>query len=300
MIDLSQLPAPNVIEPLDFESILAERKASLISYYPEAQQVSVASELERESDPRLKQLQESAYRELILRQRINDATRAVMLAYAEEHDLENLAAWLDVERLVVTPADPMAVPPVEAVYESDARFRTRIQLALDGFSCAGPRSAYKFFALSASAQVKDVSVDCQTAGIVRVVVLSNEASGVADTALLASVNEALNDEDVRPLCDAVEVVPAEIIDYSIEATLIFYPGPDQALILQAAEGALASYLDTPYPLGKDITRSGLYAALHRPGVQNVILKSPASDIVVELHQAAYCSSISIVSGGIDD
>ncbi|GHK20411.1 hypothetical protein ECZU03_42000 [Escherichia coli] len=37
IIDLNQLPAPDVVEELDFESILAERKATLISLYPEDQ-----------------------------------------------------------------------------------------------------------------------------------------------------------------------------------------------------------------------------------------------------------------------
>lgn len=31
IIDLNQLPAPDVVEELDFETILAERKATLIS-----------------------------------------------------------------------------------------------------------------------------------------------------------------------------------------------------------------------------------------------------------------------------
>ena len=35
VIDLSQLPAPDVVETLDFEAILAERKATLISLYPD-------------------------------------------------------------------------------------------------------------------------------------------------------------------------------------------------------------------------------------------------------------------------
>ncbi len=38
IIDLNQLPAPDVVEELDFETILAERKATLISLYPEDQQ----------------------------------------------------------------------------------------------------------------------------------------------------------------------------------------------------------------------------------------------------------------------
>lgn len=45
IIDLNQLPAPDVVEELDFETILAERKATLISLYPEDQQEAVARTL---------------------------------------------------------------------------------------------------------------------------------------------------------------------------------------------------------------------------------------------------------------
>ncbi len=43
IIDLNQLPAPDVVEELDFETILAERKATLISLYPEDQQEALSS-----------------------------------------------------------------------------------------------------------------------------------------------------------------------------------------------------------------------------------------------------------------
>ena len=33
-VDLSQLPVPDVVEELDYETILAERIATLISLYP--------------------------------------------------------------------------------------------------------------------------------------------------------------------------------------------------------------------------------------------------------------------------
>jgi len=39
-IDLSQLPAPAVVEVLDYEILLAERKATLVSLYPEDQQAA--------------------------------------------------------------------------------------------------------------------------------------------------------------------------------------------------------------------------------------------------------------------
>ena len=35
VIDLSQLPAPDVVETLDLENLLEERKAKLVSLYPE-------------------------------------------------------------------------------------------------------------------------------------------------------------------------------------------------------------------------------------------------------------------------
>lgn len=41
-VDLSQLPVPDVVEELDYETILAERKATLISLYPEDQQEAIA------------------------------------------------------------------------------------------------------------------------------------------------------------------------------------------------------------------------------------------------------------------
>ena len=59
VIDLSQLPAPDVVETLDFEAILAERNATLISLYPEDEQEAVARTLTLESDPLVKYLEEN-------------------------------------------------------------------------------------------------------------------------------------------------------------------------------------------------------------------------------------------------
>ena len=64
-IDLSRLPAPDVVEPLDYESILAERKAALIALYPEAEQADIAALLELESEPLTKLCEENAYRCLL-------------------------------------------------------------------------------------------------------------------------------------------------------------------------------------------------------------------------------------------
>jgi len=50
-IDLSQLPAPDVVETLDYETLLAERKATLVSLYPTDQQDAIARTLAPEAEP---------------------------------------------------------------------------------------------------------------------------------------------------------------------------------------------------------------------------------------------------------
>ncbi len=68
----------------DFETLLAERKAEFVALHPKDEQEAVMRTLELESEPVTKLLQENAYRELLLRQRINEAAQAVMVAYARE------------------------------------------------------------------------------------------------------------------------------------------------------------------------------------------------------------------------
>lgn len=298
-IDLSRLPAPDVIEALDYETLLAERKAHLLSLWPEPERAAIGERLALESDPLHKLLQENTYRELLLRQRINDACRAVMLAFATGHDLEHLGALFDVSRQLVSPGNPDALPPQPPQYETDERLRQRIQLSLEGFSTAGPKAAYSYHALSASPRVKDVAILTPEPGVVRVVLLETRGKGVPDAELRAQVYAALSDEDVRPLCDTVEVRPADVLEYQVIARLSFYRGPDQALAMAAAEAATRAYVDEHHRLGHDITRSGLFAALHQPGVHNVTLLAPAADIPVADHQAAYCTGIQLESGGLD-
>jgi len=61
VIDLSQLPAPQIVDVPDFETLLAERKAAFVALYPVDEQVAVARTLALESEPITKQLQESTY-----------------------------------------------------------------------------------------------------------------------------------------------------------------------------------------------------------------------------------------------
>lgn len=293
-IDLSLLPPPDVIETLDFEDLYQECLAEYRELMGDAYTAAL------ESDPIVKLLELIAYRIVRERARVNDAAQANYLTTALQDDLENLGAFWNVGRLTIREADPTAVPPVAAVMESDSRLRMRIQLAMEGYSTAGPAGAYRFHALSASALVKDVSVVRPVQGTVRVTVLSTEGDGTPDSSLLSQVAAALNDEEVRPLCDTVEVVAAQIVPWALDATLYFYAGPDKAVVLANALAAAQAYAAERLAMGQDIARSGIFAALHQPGVQRVELRSPAADLVITKAQAPYCTSMSVVGGGIDE
>ncbi|WP_449549660.1 baseplate assembly protein [Lelliottia nimipressuralis] len=300
IVDLSQLAAPDVVEELDYETILSERKATFVSLYPADQQEAVARTLTLESEPIVKQLQESAYREVIWRQRVNEAARAVMLAYAAGADLDQLGANSSVERLVITPADETTLPPTPAVMESDTDYRLRIQQAPEGLSTAGSTGAYQFHGRSADGRVADISVISPEPACVTVSVLSRENNGAASDELLAVVRAALNDEDVRPVADRVTVQSAAIVDYTIDAALYLYPGPESEPVLSAAKAKLQTYISAQHRLGRDIRKSAIYAALHVEGVQRVELAAPVADIVLDDTQASFCTAYSVTVGGNDE
>lgn len=299
-IDLSQLPAPDVVEALDYETLLAERKATLISLYPPEQQAAIARTLALESEPLVKLLQENAYRELILRQRINEAAKANMVAWATGADLDQLGANNGVTRLTLRAADNSTLPPTAAVMESDDNFRMRIAAAFEGLSVAGPSGAYEYHAKSADGRIADVSATSPAPAEVAITVLSREGDGTAPADLLAIVANALNDEDVRPVADRVRVQAAAIVSYRVDATLFLYPGPEAEPIRAAAEAKLLAFINAQSRLGRDIRQSALYAALHVEGVQRVELAQPTADVVLDKTQAAWCSGYSIRVGGSDE
>ncbi len=270
-IDLSKLPAPDVIEALDFETLLTDYINDFVARNPNYSTLL-------ESDPAIILMQVVAYREMLLRARINEAAKANMLAYATKGDLDNLAAFFGVERLID---------------ETDERLRKRTQLALEGFSTAGPVGAYIFHSLSASNEVKSVSVKSPNPGEVLVTILSNIGDGTVGQELIDTVLVKLNEDDIRPLTDLVSVQGAEIINYQVEAIITVYSGPSSAVVETEANDDLQKFISDRHEIGRVIAISGIYDALHVDGVKKVELISPLSDVETTNEQAPYCTNISI-------
>ncbi len=278
-IDLSQLPPPAVIKTLSFDQIKLEMVRDLIARDP-----SFTALLE--SDPIIKAIEVFGYRELLIRQQINDSARAVLLPLAIGTDLDNLASFFGTKRMVEEINN-------QTVTESDDRLRMRVQLALEALSCAGPVGAYLYHTLSVSLRVADASAFMTSPGTVQVSVYTTDNGGIPDDSLLTAIRLRLNADEIRPLTDVVVVRPAIIVHYNVAADVRLYPGPDSATAQSAISSAVRSYTARVAKLGSSVTVSDLYGAITQYGVQGSTITSPASDIALNDGEIGVCDSVSI-------
>ena len=295
-IDLSQLPPPQIVEQIDFELILAERRAYMISLWPVEEHAQIAARLAKDSEPLTKLLQENAYRETVWRQRVNEASLANLLATARGTDLEQLAGNFNVKRLVIQQGKANAVPPIPTLMESDDSLRERAQMAWEGLSTAGPRNSYIFHARAADGRVADATAESPSPAVAVVTVQSLLGDGTAPPELLAVVNAYLSDDDRRPVADRLTVQGAQILNYQVKAKLyLLSSGPESEPILAAAEQRLLAYVHQRRRLGMEVSESALHAALHVEGVRKVELEGWV-DIVATKAQAPYCTGITLIRG----
>ncbi|MFC2994861.1 baseplate J/gp47 family protein [Acinetobacter sichuanensis] len=293
-VNFESLPKPNFIEEIDYEKILFERKEYLISLYSEDEQTVIRMQLQRESDPLHKYLQENAYREMILRQKINEKALATQLAFAKGTDLDVWGANFDVQRLIVTAADLSVVPPIPAVYELDNDFRYRIQKKLDALSTAGPESSYEYHTLSADGRVSDVKCSSPAPAHALLTILQRDTPTNASTEELNNiVLKYVSADKKRPTGDRVQVQSAEIISYEVQAVLVTKNVPETDPVLAAATGNIEAYTKEAKRIGKGVYFSDIYSALKVSGVERVELLQPVAELHINSFQAASCTKIQL-------
>jgi phage-related baseplate assembly protein len=322
MIDLSLLPPPDVVETLDFETLYQEVLGIFRAHMGD-QWTAVL-----ESDPVVKLMEVMAYRELMVRARVNAAAKASLLAYAKGADLDNRAADYGVQRLTIRAADPDAVPPVTALMESDEALRYRTRLSLEALSAAGSSGAYEYHALSSSAELVHISVDSPRfsgvavpaavkaqlpAGAIVVVcdydaglanplpgdvslaALARPTSTVPEAQLVATVLKALSGEDVRPVTDRPRVQGGIPTDFKVEAVLWVEDGPDPDVVLAAARKSLDAAIADARRLEGQLPVSAIYAALHVTGISRVDLAKPVEGVVCDKRHYPRATSIALTT-----
>jgi phage-related baseplate assembly protein len=256
-MNLNDLKTPEIIEELSFEEILLRMKEDLAARAPEYTAYL-------ESDPVIKLLEVAAYRELLLRQRINQAAKANLLAFATGSDLDNLSSFYGIAR---------------KEGETDEELRARTHAKIVGWSSSGSREAYKFHALNSDSRVKEANADSPEPGLVRISILSKENGGVVSQDLLEKVTSYMLREDIRMLTDTVEVVPCGLIEVNVKAKIILMNSTPPE-ILDTIKSSFILAFSKIAGLGVSISRAWIISNLFASGVKDVELQSPTEDILV--------------------
>ena len=256
-MNLSDLEKPEIIEELSLSQILDEIRNTLIS-------IDSNFTAYLESDPLIKLLEIVAYRELLLRQRINNAAKANLLAFAKGTDLDNLSAFYGIER---------------KSGESDEELRNRTQAKIVGWTTAGSKEAYKFHALNSDQRVKEANADSPEPGLVRISILSKENNGVVSDDLLEAVNDYLQRDDIRVLTDTVQVVPCTLIDIDVRAKITLMSSTPEEF-LKTIKSTFRKKFSEMATMGTSVSRSWIISNLFLDGVKDVQLIAPASDVQV--------------------
>ncbi|SFD14113.1 baseplate assembly protein [Pseudoalteromonas denitrificans] len=270
-IDFAALPPADIIEPIDFEQLYQERKQRFLEVAPQ-----YAEALSLESDPLAVVMQAESYREMLLRQRINEAVHANLLATATGTDLDHLGVFYGINR---------------SGNESDDAFRLRIRDRTIASSTAGSKAHYRSRAIEVDPlAIRDVEVDSPVEGEVRVSVLVRTGHDI-DT-IVNKVKARVTSDDVKMLTDTVNVVSAELISVPVVADIYLQPGTS-TLVYENLKPQLLAMWEKSANLGWDLTPSWLNAQLHKDGVRHVELKTPIKLLSIASNQCAIAGEITL-------
>jgi phage-related baseplate assembly protein len=287
-IDFSRLTPPDAVAPLDYETIFNARRDRFLELWEIVRAENPAlpdyDTLVLETDPVAVVLQEAAYRELVLRQHINDSYLAATLPYATGHHLDTVAALYAVQRL---PG------------ESDERLRCRAQLAPEALSVAGTVGGYIFHALTVAPELHSVDVRSPRPGVVEVTCSMGGSDPRPSDEVLSRVHVHLVDEDRAPLTDMVTVRPPTITRLQVDAELRINNAPARTAVLAEARAALDEHMVGIRGVDKPVYRSGIVAALHVPGVSSVVLREPMADVLPVGSKASVVVVDAVTLEGID-
>ncbi|MGL4504662.1 MAG: baseplate assembly protein [Aeromonas sobria] len=241
------------------------------------------------SDAAFRPILAGSYRETLLRQQADEQCRAVMLATAIGTDLDNIGVTY------YRQSDGSPVLRLEG--ESDQDYRMRLNSSPGGLSTAGPTVAYEFHSLSAHPNIKQALCTSPKPVHILMYLLGREGSGVVSDAQCRLVEGYLWNR--RPLTDEVEAKSAEIIEFTVDATIYQVKNSDPDSITERARESLKAYVDLQHRLKGKVTLSSLHAVLQVNGVEEVVITG-WTDIRCGQHQAPYCIGANVVFGGWGD
>jgi len=291
VINPAHLPMPDAIEQFAIEDLIAARMADFVA---RADAEGVPYDVDGlETDPIKIDQEVHAYREFLMRARVNDGIRAILPAYAQGTDLDAIAARANVDRLVIADANPAT--GAAAIMEDDAGLLLRY-LASFAVPGAGSRDAYIYHSVTAWPQARDIAVvGAEIHGVpgrASIYLLAEAGAAVPDEAINA-VRAAVVKDNVKPLTDQVTVGGASITPYTIQMTITLPPGPAPEAVRQAVLAAVRQAAGARFAIGAKVYVNALEGAAYVANVLRVERSLPTADIDPGPTGAAYCTEIEV-------
>ena len=160
---------------------------------------------------------------------------------------------------------------------TDEEFYELLRLSMDGYSCAGARGGYVYFAKQVSTEIADVVAASPTPGVVKLYVLMDDGT-IATKEMKDKVLAACSADDVRPLTDFVSVEDPEKVTYNVDLTYYIQSGgpvSGSELETAVAEKVREFTQWQSAKLGRDINPSRLISMLMETGIKRVAVREPA-------------------------
>lgn len=184
--------------------------------------------------------------------------------------------------------------------ESDENFRNRLLLAPEGFSTAGSAEAYKFFCLNFSTKISDIKVSSDTPGEVKIIVLLNGGE-LPDEKFLQDLSEYIENGDIKPLTDLVEIEAPTVKKYNINLKYYIKSSDSyrEQSLKQQIEAAIDNYiLWQKETIGKDINVSYLISKMVEAGAKRVEVTAPIFTKIDDT-SVAILEEKTVLYGGIE-
>ncbi len=294
-IDLSRLPFPQAIEPLDFETLFSAFMARFQASWDELREIDPSLPAydvgALETDPIVILGQADTYLRLTDRQRVNDAIKAVLAPMASRSDLDNVVARQGIARLVVVPASEGR----PAIMETDAALLRRYLLSFDR-PAAGSAGRYLYEAWTAAPSLADVRVNGRAVhgrvGDTDVVIAGTDGADPTPEQL-AAVRGAVLHPNVKPEAVGVAVIPAARVEYRIEQKILVPVGPDAELVRAEAEARVQAVALARMQIGAAVPRDLVAGAAFGPSIVNVEHVAPAGDVVADPYAIPVCTEFAI-------
>ncbi len=322
------LQRPSVLETISSDTIIEDRMQRFKLRWaeedpPNAAQYDVG---QLEFDPIKIVTENAAYFELLLRDRVNQAARAVMLAFSFGSNLDAIASRY-----------PGGVPRLPG--ESDENYRRRIWLSPNILGPHGTTESYAFYALSALGAnvLRDAAAfTTRGTGIVTIPILLDRPTLVlSDQQVIAIVQKQIRtglidplkisfDTDPGPpavvtndqilavykyivadtrkgLTDEIVIARPKMIQTRYDIRLKTFPGYDTAGVITNVVTGLMALIEKQRWLGYDHTIMAIDGVLtDAGGVYNRTIVQPAADIVVGNDSVVRVTGIDITWLGVGE